>query len=423
GAIMMVIALPGSVGSIWAQKASPLTLEKAVEEALSNNPGLAEIRARAEALAEIPYQAGSLPDPRLNLNAMNLPTDSFDLSQEPMTQLQVGVSQVFPFPGKRDLRREAAEYEAQAALSNVREAELRLIRDVKSLWWTLFFLDRESEIVRGNQELLRQFLTIAETKYKVGRGLQQDVLLAQLELSKLLESDIQLRGRRRGQEARLNALLNRATNIPIQLPDLIDERLPEVPSEDMLLQQAIKSRPLLAGQEQQIDAARARLGLARREYYPDLMLGGIYGLRSGSNPDGSERSDFASMMLSISIPLYSKNKQGRAVEQRGRELSGKEFALQAKRDEVKAQISETFSDYWSLREQAELFKAGIIPQAKQTVASMLAGYQVNKVDFLNLVRSQITLYNYETQYWKTLSEANQALANLAAAAGGEEIHE
>ncbi|WP_338070343.1 TolC family protein [Bathymodiolus platifrons methanotrophic gill symbiont] len=70
-----------------------------------------------------------------------------------------------------------------------------------------------------------------------------------------------------------------------------------------------------------------------------------------------------------------------------------------------------------------LFKNGIIPQARQTVASMLAGYQVNKVDFLNLVRSQITLYNYETQYWKALSEANQALAQLTAVVGKEEIYE
>jgi len=70
-----------------------------------------------------------------------------------------------------------------------------------------------------------------------------------------------------------------------------------------------------------------------------------------------------------------------------------------------------------------LFKTGIIPQARQTVASMLTGYQVNKVDFLNLLRSQITLFNYETQYWKALTEANQALAQLSAVVGKDDIYE
>ncbi|MGZ5053150.1 MAG: TolC family protein, partial [Methylobacter sp.] len=74
-------------------------------------------------------------------------------------------------------------------------------------------------------------------------------------------------------------------------------------------------------------------------------------------------------------------------------------------------------------DQAVLFETGIVPQARQTVASMLAGYQVNKVDFLNLVRSQITLFEYETQYWKAFTEANQALAQLSSAVGKEEIYE
>jgi len=46
---------------------------------------------------------------------------------------------------------------------------------------------------------------------------------------------------------------------------------------------------------------------------------------------------------------------------------------------------------------------------------------VGKVDFLNLVRSQITLYDYEIKYWKTLAEARQSLADLKAAVGGDVV--
>ena len=90
---------------------------------------------------------------------------------------------------------------------------------------------------------------------------------------------------------------------------------------------------------------------------------------------------------------------------------------------MRSQISVALADYERAREQFILFKSGIIPQARQTVASMLAGYQVNKVDFLNLIRSQITLFNHETKYWRALAEAKQSLAKLIAAVGKEGVYE
>jgi outer membrane protein TolC len=99
------------------------------------------------------------------------------------------------------------------------------------------------------------------------------------------------------------------------------------------------------------------------------------------------------------------------------------FSLRDATNRVHSEISTAYSQYQKSRQQVLLFKTGIIPQARQTVASMLAGYQVDKVDFLNLVRSQITLYNYETQYWKALTEAQQVLAQLIAVVGKEEIYE
>jgi outer membrane protein TolC len=101
----------------------------------------------------------------------------------------------------------------------------------------------------------------------------------------------------------------------------------------------------------------------------------------------------------------------------------RKYVLRDQWNKVRAEISMAYSDFQQSKNQVVLFNSGIIPQARQTVASMLVGYQVNKVDFLNLVRSQITLYNYETQYWKVLAQANQALAQLTAMVGKEEINE
>jgi len=395
-----------------------LSLPKAERIALQNNPALAAAGKQAVALAEIPPQVGTLPDPHLAFDAMNLPVDTFSTTQENMTQLRVGLSQELPFPGKLGLKSEAAHFEAEAARFDVDEFRLKLIRNVRINWWNLFYLDRALEIVRRNQALLRQFITIAQTKYKVGKGLQQDVLLAQVELSKLLDIEIRLKGARRDGEARLNAILNRPTHLAITIPAKVDEQLPMVEDEQALHQIAMKMRPLLKEKNKHIDAARSRVLLAEKDYYPDFKVGAGYGFRQGNNTGRSDtRADFLTLGVSLNLPIFTGTKQDRALAQRRAEVAREQFA---RRDAIEAIWSETsaaLADYRRSKEQASLFKTGIIPQASQTVASMQAGYQVNKVDFLNLVRSQITLYNYETRYWKALAEARQSMARLDAAIG------
>lgn len=403
--------------------ASALSLEDAVTIAVDGNPGLAEMQARAEAMAAIPSQAGALPDPMVSFNALNLPTDTFDRDQEAMTQLQIGIEQSLPFPGKLELQERAAEFDADAAASNVDETRLRLVHRVKQTWWQIYYLDRALEIVSRNQDLLRQFVQIAQTKYKVGEGLQQEVLLAQVELSQMFDRQIELRGLRRQQAARLNALLDRQTDTPVVLPEKVDEDLAGIVPEPQLYTRAEASRPLLEQRRQEVEAARTRRDFARRDRYPDFKLGAAYGFRQGENADGNSRPDFASFRIGMSLPLYAGRKQDKAYDQRTSEHLQKQYAFQDEVGKVQAEITAALADYQRASEQVQLFKTGIIPQARQSVASMLSGYQVNKVDFLNLVRAQITLYNYETQYWKSFSEANQAMARLTAAVGEEVINE
>ncbi len=402
--------------------ASALTLSGAVKVAVADNPGLAAMRARAKAMAAIPSQVGTLPDPSLSFNTLNLPVDTFSLAQEGMTQVQIGIGQKFPFPGKLGLREEAASYEAKAAGSEVKESRLWLIRNVRSTWWRVFYIDQALKIIGSNKELLRQFVGIAQTKYKVGKGLQQDVLLAQLELSKLLDKEIQLEGMRRNEEARLNALLNWPTDRALILAHMSATKLPSLRQEATLHKEAETARPLLMAQRSRIHAARSRVDLAKKDYYPDFNLGVAYGFRSGTNPNGSSRADVASLRFSMSLPIYTGTKQDKAMDQRNSELLQQNYRLQDAREQVQSQISQAMADYRRASEQVVLFKTGIIPQARQTVNSMLAGYQVNKVDFLNLVRTQITLYNYEIQYWLSFSTAQQALATLESVVGTDAIY-
>ena len=420
--LLLAIVFPVMASAEETQQQTPpkfLFVEDAIATAVEGNPNLAEMQARYEALAEIPSQLGTLPDPVLSLNAMNLPTDTFNVGQEAMTQMQVGISQAIPFPGKLALREGASEFDALAASFSVDEVRLLLIRNVRSSWWQLYFLDRSLEIVDSNQNLLRQFIEVARTKYEVGDGLQQDVLLAQLELSKLIDQKIKLGAARRNQAIQLNVLMDAFPNDALVLPPKVSMDMPEIADEKTLYERAEAVRPLLKQRENDIHAAQSRLDLAKKEYYPDFKLGVTYGNRSGDNPfpRGGNRSDFLSVMFSFNLPIFSKRRLDSAVSQRSLELHKSRYSLRDEWGVVRSEISSATTDYFEARELFLLFQSGIVPQARQTVSSMLAGYQVSEVDFLNLVGSQVTLLNYEVQYWKALTEARQALARLDAAVG------
>ena len=392
-----------------------LTLEQAMMQ-VQQHPALSASRANAEALSYKPAQVGGLPDPVLSLGALSFPVDTFKRGQENMTQLQVGISQAFPFPGTLDLAAQADTHLAEAAKLDTDEMRLQLINRVQHSWWNLFYLDRALEAVAHNKQLLKQLVKVAESKYKTGKGLQQDVLLAQLELSKLLDIEIQLTSSRSQEAVRLNQLLNKPSEHVIHLPKEASADLPTLPEATVLMRQAMRFRPLLAKQQQLIEAAEAKVSLADKAYYPDFKLGVSYGVRAGNPNTGVDRADLASVSLSITLPFFS-DVQDASLGMQQANLAKQGFAYEDARQAVMAEIAQAKASYAQNKAQVALFKSGIIPQAQQTVASMRAAYQVNRVDFLNLMRAQITLYNYETQYWKALAGAKQALARLDAAVG------
>ena len=419
------VAAQAAAAATQVRETRGLALAEAVEIALAANPHFASTLAQARALQEIPPQAGALPDPMVGLNAMNLPIDSFRLDREPMTQLQVTFSQAIPFPGNRRLMEDAARYEADAGFARVEGTRLTLAARVRTAWWRLFQQDRALEIVAQNQALMRDFIEIAQTRYRVGNGLQQDVLLAQLELSRLLDRELRLAGMRAQTEAALAALLDSAPGEAIRLPPIPGNvALPDVPAAAELVQAAVADHPALTAENALVGAARARLDLSERYNRPNFSLGAGYGYRRGADPfRGGERSDFVSVMFNVTVPLYAESKQRRAIEQRTHEVTQREFSFRHALGSIQAAIAGHRADYEAAREQVSLLETAIIPQAQQTVTSMLAAYQVNQVDFLNVLNTQITLYNSQVEYWEALGRAKAALAQLAASAGMEALYE
>jgi outer membrane protein TolC len=246
--------------------------------------------------------------------------------------------------------------------------------------------------------------------------LQQDVLLAHLELSKLLETEISLHGEYDTAVAQLNALLYRDAATPVALPAAVNESLAPVADGRVLVARAIAARPQLAAQHQQVAAAGAQVELAQRDYRPDFMLGASYEWRDGT-------TDMKGVMFAMSLPLRAGSRQDRALDQRNAELLVQRYGLQDMEARLAADVAAARADYASARQRSDLLRSGVLPQASQTVAAMMAGYQVGKVDFLNLSQAQITLYEYEIRYWQVLSDAWTALARLVATVGEERVYE
>jgi len=400
---------------------SILTLNQAIELAITGNPGLAEIRARAEAMAAVPSQEGTLPDPALKFGALYLPTNSFNPHQDDFTMMEVGISQEIPFPGKLALREKIAEQEALAAADSVDEARLRLVREVKQSWWRLFYYDRALNLLDEAGHFFQQLIDIAQAKYKVGKGSQQDVLLAQLELSKLKDEKLNLVIMRHSQNARINALLDRAAETSVQIPAEAEFKLPVI-VESALQDKALHIRPLFAQHRKMLDAGLAKVDLAQKGFYPDFTVGAYYDARQNT-PSGQSRSDFASVQLSINVPIYANRKQAKAVDQRQSELLQEQYALHDDHRKIQAEIAAKAVEYQQTKEKLLLLEHEIIPQAQQTVNSLLAGYQVSQANFTDLLRTQLSFFQYQTQYWQALTNTQQILAELSAEVGEELNHD
>ncbi|RUM87555.1 MAG: transporter [Thermodesulfatator sp.] len=399
-----------------SQAAEKLGLKEAVSTAIKGNPDLSALNARFDAFKNIPSQEASLPDPILSFNALNLPVDTFSLDQEAMTQMQVKLTQKVPFPGKLSLKETAAIKERDGLRYRIEELKQTIASRVAQEWWELFYLAKAISIVETNQKYLQEMVEVARSRYEVGKGLQPDVLLAQVELTNLFNLQAELRGRSEETSSRLARLMGMADH---SIPDIdlsCKVSLPAPPDVSRLVKRAKAKRPLLMEKEKQVEAAQARLELARKGYMPDFTLGAAYGFRQDA-PQGMERPDFASFMVAVNIPIWAGSKQSRRISQKDMELAEKRRLYQSAVEQMWQQISGAAAIYKSNYRQSALYRDAVIPQARQTLASMLAAYQVGKVDFLNVIRARLALLKYERRYWRSVTNAMKALARIRAASG------
>ncbi len=400
--------------SSQAQAATPpLNVDQLVDEALGSNPEILAAKRKWEVYRERIPQAYALPDPMLGLGIINLPTN-FSFRDEDMTMKEVSISQMFLFFGKRGLARDVAEKEAESVFNEIQSKANQIVKDVKTAYYDLSHVYRTTGVTERNKGIMENFAKIAETKYSVGEGVQQDVLKAHVEVSKMVDELIMLGQRRRSLEAKLISLLNRPAESAMGGPEEVVYKRVPIDIEE-LQKRALGINPTLLGMKRMIEAKEKAYALAKREYYPDFNFKFAYGQRD-NGPD-MKRKDMLTGMMELNIPIYFRSKQDRKVAEAKADILNWEAQYRGMKNEVLFMITDMATMVQRTERQLELYRTGIIPQASLQVQSALSAYRVNKVDFLTLLDSQITLYKYEIEYHQALTEYEKSLANLEAVIG------
>ena len=341
---------------------------------------------------------------------MNLPTNTFVFDQEPMTGKQIAFNQAVPFPGKLGLKEDISRLQAQKLKDAQKETELKVIFNVKQLYFKIFYLDRAIEVTEKNQEVLKNFIEIARTRYTVGKGIQQDVLKAQVEYARFFDRITTLKEKRQSLIAQLNALLDRPQNLTLPKTEIWDfDAFSE--NQDSLKKWLNEQNPILLAYEKSLQQSEAKVKLAKKNYLPDFNFTLAYTQRDVLQ-NGKGGIDYLSASVGLKIPLYFWKKQRPELQARQLEKSQTVEQLTDIRLRLQANLEDALQRLDKKAELIELYEKTIIPQASQSLNSAIAGYQTDKVDFLTLLNNLIVVFNYEREYYRLLSEYYQHLAQI-----------
>ena len=412
GLVTINISPLQAASPIW----TPEGLSQLVEEGLSNNKEIQSLEAKVESMREEISFAGSLPDPRLGFSILNLPTDTFSFNQEPMTQKQIFLAQKIPWLEKLIYSKQRQALSAGCQQAILETKRLALARQIATNYYELGFVAWGLEINGRLREILDQLIRVAETRYATGKGLQQDVLQAQVELSKLLDEKIVLERKRRTVQNRINALLNREAFRTIEPPKNLEE--PKLELNVKLLQaQSVQNNPWLKLRQAEIDLASMGIKLARMEYRPDMDLKVAYGQRE-DDLLGMKRADFFSASVAINIPLWFWSRQVSKVSASRKSHQATMRSYQGLKATLPHQVDTLVTEIKSSQENYRLFSDALILQSEQWARSSLSAYVVGKVEFNTMINAQIRLLRFQLKTKRYLFYIYQKRAELVELLGG-----
>ncbi len=384
-----------------------LSLERVIAEVLARNPSVEQATHALEAALERPAQARALDDPMFSymLGPGTIGSGDFDLGQK------FEASQSFPWPGKRRLRGEAAELDAESLRSELDIVREDLAYAARMTFLELWLMDRAIEINSTNQDLLTEFEEIAQRKYAAGIVPKQDVLQARVEREMFVHDGAVLARMRNRAAARINALLNQPTDIPLSSPPE-SLRVPVPPPPLAELQgSAEMNRPELSAVNWRVQAMVKRTTLARREFRPDFSV------MAGYDTFWGEDELRPSVGFSINVPVQFGRRRA-AAREADAELARVESEARKVYRDILLEVHQAFEEVHESIDGIALYESHVLPAAEENLEAARSGYASGEVDFLALVSAQklvadtgLKLSEYQAAYHMGMAKLGRAIGS------------
>ncbi|XOV85432.1 MAG: TolC family protein [bacterium] len=390
------------------QNAQAHSLEQWVIYALERNPRITVAIAQYEAATQKVPQVTALPDPKLSYRYFLEEVETRVGAQ----QYAVGISQPLPWVGKLRLQGQMASQAAQAAAARVSTIQNEVISEVASAWYELFYFDRALQIMRGNRDLVVHLERVARTRYGTGASGHPDVIRAQVELGKIENDLASLADREAPLLARLNAVLNRPSGAPIELPKEAPFDRGMQPDET-IIQRVITNNPELQALRLDIAQATTAKERAKKDFLPDFSFGIDYIATDEArapNVAGSG-NDPLSAAFTMTLPIQ-RGKYRAGVQAADARIAGEI----ARRDQqLNSLEAETVNALFRLRDaerQIDLYRTTLLPKANESLISTQRAYSSGRSTFADLIDAQRVLLVFELAEVRAVTDHNLARTAL-----------
>ena len=395
--------------SAHAQQRVVLTLAEAEDLALQYEPGQAAFSARSSALDEQAVAVAQLPDPTLRISLLNYPINSGNFTTEGMTQAHLGYRQVFP----RGKSRAASTQRLRSMAVAQNESGAARMRDVltatRIAWLETYFWQHAYGVLSESRPFFADLVTITQSMYAVGRKTQFDVLHAELELSRLDDRLIEADRSRGTAQASLSQWLSADAFRPVadklpawgQVPVLAD------------LQQNLSTHPLLQAADADISAQQSSVDLANEKRKPGWALDLGYGYREGYLADGTPRSDFISVSVTVDLPIFKKNRQDRDLAAALSERSAAVATKSQLHAQLRSELNSEYTRWTDLTRRIALYEAQILQLSKNQAEAALLAYQSDAGDFSDVMRAQVNNLDTRLEHIGIQIERAQSYAVIA----------
>ena len=387
---------------------SALTLSEAENIALNNDPLTQSYQAVARAWFNNAVADNQLPDPKLRFGMYNLPLDDLSVSREPSTQLRFGVQQSFPKGDSLALKHDQSAWYAKGELARSQDRKWQLKRTVREDFLNLYYQVEALRIIRASRKLFSQLVDITEAHYAAGRVNQQDVLRADLELSRLDDRDVKIQTEEDVLRAKLSQWLGEVAwqKLSIEFP-----ALPEF-ANGAEVNSLISRHPAIEVETTKLEASKKNIAIAQQQYKAGWGLGLEYRKRFGENVDGSERENMMAAMVTLDVPLFTDKRQDKRVAA----TEEKMLAVRLTRDDKLRQLKRLYESsslkLKGLTERHKRYHNDLLKSAKNNSSAALKAYQSGVTEFTSLMRAHITELDIRLSDLRVRVDRSLAIAQL-----------